>query len=254
MEGTGTDTISKAEEGSATNGSPSVDVSEAAIAIRKYVENAKTDAKEVAEMKTAFASLLADSQTKLADIETARTQALGAATKIEDHQNVVATKSAHIQDALQHADKVRDDLDKQLIAATQHATDSEGQNTRSQTAANDAAKLLAEIRIAMGVADADATAVKAALASSKESADTAKGLADKSSTIESRLEAYEGKLAALEAHSMDQLKTIEGLLPGATSAGLAHAFDQRRQTFLEPRRKWKSGSSVQLWLSFSLQR
>ena len=86
--------------------------------------------------------MIAEAHVHLTEITNAKAQALAAATKIEDHQTVVATKSAHIQGALEHADKVRDDLDKQLIAATQHATDTEGQKTRSQTAATDVAKLL----------------------------------------------------------------------------------------------------------------
>ena len=66
-----------------------------------------------------------------------------------------------------------------------------------------------------------------------------KSLAEKSVTVEERIAAYESRLADLESQCAAQLKTIVGLLPGATSAGLAHAFDERRQTFLQPQRKWE---------------
>lgn len=58
--------------------------------------------------------------------------------------------------------------------------------------------------------------------------------------MEKSIAVYENRLADLESQCAAQLKTIEGLLPGATSAGLAHAFNERRQTFLQPQRKWEN--------------
>ena len=91
----------------------------------------------------------------------------------------------------------------------------------------------------MGAVEVDATAVKAALASSKESAALSKELADKAKTIQSQIEEYENRLAGFEKQCAGQLKTIESLLPGATSAGLAHSFDERRKTFLKPHALWQ---------------
>lgn len=221
-----------------------IDVDEARAAvfmanIKESTETAKEAAREASESRRLTAVALTDAQSKLADINNASTQAIAAMTKIVDDQAVIATKSDHIQHAQIHADTVRAKLDRVLTAATQHATDAEGLKTRAQTAADNAATVLSEVRTTKGTIEANAVAIGAALTIAKESADLAKSLADKSSTIESRIADYESKLAELEKKSMDQLKTIEGLLPGATSAGLAHAFDQRRQTFLEPKRKWE---------------
>lgn len=66
-----------------------------------------------------------------------------------------------------------------------------------------------------------------------------KGLSDKAQSVEKRIADYEARLAELEKQSKEQLKTIIGLLPGATSAGLAAAFDERRQSFLSPTKKWQ---------------
>lgn len=66
-----------------------------------------------------------------------------------------------------------------------------------------------------------------------------KGLSDKAQTVEKRIANYEARLAELEQQSKEQLKTIIGLLPGATSAGLAAAFDERRKSFLSPTQKWQ---------------
>ena len=221
-----------------------IDVDEARAAvfmasIKESTETAKEAAREASESQRLTAVALTDAQSKLADINNASTQAIAAMTKIVDDQAVIATKSDHIQHAQIHADTVRANLDRVLTAATQHATDAEGLKARAQTAADNTATVLSEVRTTKGTTEANAVAIGAALTIAKESADLAKGLADKSSTIESRIADYESKLAELGKKSMDQLKTIEGLLPGATSAGLAHAFDQRRQTFLEPKRKWE---------------
>ena len=66
-----------------------------------------------------------------------------------------------------------------------------------------------------------------------------KGLADKAKTVQKELGGYEAELEGLIEASKKQLTTITDLLPGATSAGLAHAFDQRRQSFLKPSTRWQ---------------
>jgi hypothetical protein len=208
-------------------------------AIKDSSEIAKTAANGAIESQKQAAQALADAQSKLVEINNAGTQTVAAMTKVVDDQAVIATKSDHIQNAQIHADQVRASLDRVLTTATQQATDAEGLKARAQTAADNVAQVLSAVRATKGTVDVDADAIAAALTVAEESVETTRGLAERSNTIEARIEAYETKLAALEDQCMDQLKTIEGLLPGATSAGLAHAFDQRRQTFLEPKRKWE---------------
>lgn len=181
----------------------------------------------------------AAAQAKLSEITAASTTATAARTKIADEQAVIAAKSEHIQGAQEHADKVRAELDRVQTAATQQATEAEGLRTRAQAAADSAAELLAAIRAQKTSVEADATEVVAARDLAKASAATAKGLADKSDTTEERLAAYEKRLAELDQQAAEQLKTITELLPGATSTGLAHAFDDRRKTFLSPATKWQ---------------
>ncbi len=225
------------------------DVSEASIEIRKHVESTKSALKEATEAKASIANILAEAQSKSAEISTAKTEALAAKTKIEADQTVIATKSAHIQDAQEHADKVRANLDREHTAATKHATDAEGQKTRAQSAADSATELLTNVRTTKATAETDAEAIATMRKSAEESTAIAKGLADKSTTIEKRIMEYEAQLEELKVQCATQLKTIESLLPGAASAGLAHDFDKRRQTFLGPQRKWENrflGSVVAL--------
>ena len=232
------------EENNGKTDGPSVDTilknaQDRMASIKELVEPAKAAAKEAAESQRLTAAALTDAQAKLADITTTATLAVSARTQITDEQGVIATKSEHIQQAQVHADKVRADLDRALTAATQQVTAAEAHKSNAQLSAEDAAKLLADIRTTKGSVETDGAAVVTARKTAEESASVTKGLADKSDTIETRIAAYEKRLGELDTQCADQLKTIESLLPGATSAGMAHDLDKRRQTFLEPQRKWE---------------
>lgn len=207
--------------------------------IEQMAEAAKKAASMAADSQRSIAELLSDAEAKLSEISSVATQALAAKTQITDEQAVIATKSDHVQKAQEHADKVRADLDRVLTAATQQATETEGQKSRAQSAADETAKVLMDIRTAKGSIDSDTAEVGALLESAKEAAATIKNLAEVSATVESRVADYEKRLAELERQSNSQLQTITGLLPGATSVGLAHAFDVRRQTFQKPSVRWQ---------------
>lgn len=207
--------------------------------LRELVESARTSETAAAEAEKLTSTALTDAQGKLAEITATATQAIAAKTKITDDQAVIATKSDHIQQAQEHADKVRGELDRALTAARAEVTASEAQKSAAQTVAEEAAKLLTAIRTTKGTIDTDGTAVGAVRKAAEDAAAVTQGLADKSKTVEERIAAYEQRLSELGTQGAEQLKTIESLLPGATSAGLAHAWDQRRQTFLKPQRQWE---------------
>jgi hypothetical protein len=185
------------------------------------------------------AALLAKIEAQQTDISATATLAVAAKTQISDAQGVIATKSAHIQDAQTHADKVRADLDRALTAAQAKLTEVEGNSDRVKAAADAATALQAALAATKAAGEADAASVKSAATTAAADAATSKKLADKAATVESRIAAYEARLAEFEQKATKQLQDIVDLLPGATSAGLAHAFDQRRKTFLEPSKLWQ---------------
>jgi len=221
------------------NGGPSESVEDRLGALNQAVEAARTSASAATESQAQIAAALAEAQAKAAEVAAAATQAVAAGTKITDLQTVIATKSEHIQDAQVHADKVRADLDRTLTETTTKATEAEGLKSRAQTAADTATALLTEIRTTKGAVETDATTISETRKAAEEAAASVKGLADKSATVETRIADYEKRLAQLDAESAERLKTIETLLRGATSAGLAHSFDARRQTFLKPQHRWQ---------------
>ncbi len=200
---------------------------------------AGTSRDSAAESQKLVATVLNDAKTKLAEITTAATQAVAANTKITDAQAVIATKSAHIDDAQKHADTVRADLDRELTAAKQQATATEAQQSKAESAAESAVKLLAEVEKTKGSVETDVATIETARKTAVESAATTKGLADKSVTIETRVADYEKRLAELDTQCAAQLKEIENLLPGATGAGLASSFNERRKAFLKPQNRWQ---------------
>lgn len=210
--------------------------SEESIAL---INAAKATANTTTETQAAAAAAFADAQNKIAEIANTATAAVSAKTQIADEQGIIAAKSAHIQAAQEHADTVRTNLDRALTAATQSATEVEGFKARSQTAADSATTLLGEIRTAKGSVDAEALAATESRQGAEAAAAIAKGLADKSTTIEQRVTGYEERLGDLLTASESRLKQIEELLRGATSVGLAHAFDARRKTFLRPYIWWQ---------------
>lgn len=132
------------------------------------------------EILTRAKGALTDVQAKISDITCIATQAIAAKTAIADDQAVIATKSAHIQNAQDHADKVRAELDRVLIAARAQATEVEGLKARAQVATDGSPALLTEIRTTKGLVDAEAPAITTARQNAEESAAVAKGLADKS--------------------------------------------------------------------------
>lgn len=215
----------------------------AAVASHTKISELASTVEALAKSAEANSSLsataLAETQAKAMDAGTAATQAIAAKTQIVDAQAVIATKSQHIQEAQEHADKVRGELDRTVTSTTQHATEAEGLKSRAQSAADTSASLLLEIKASRTAAETDREATKQLSEESLQATTVSKDLAAKAAVVEERIGGYEDRLAQLEVQCDLQLKRIVELLPGAASTGLAVAFDQRRQTFLKPSLRWQ---------------
>lgn len=207
--------------------------------LMKLLSEAKTAAAEAAESRRLTGAALTEAQAKLAETNTVATAAAAAGAQITADAAAIAAHSANIGEAQAHAAKVRGELDKTATQATQSATTAEGLQTRTQAAADAAAALLVEVQASKAAADTGVAAVNETLDQSKLSAAQTKALADKSKTVEEVIAAYEEKLKLIQAEAAQKLKTVEQLLPGATSAGLAHEFNARAGSFRTPRVRWQ---------------
>jgi hypothetical protein len=74
--------------------------------------------------------------------------------------------------------------------------------------------------------------------SAKAKAELVNELVDKSLELQKKVSEYESNLTNLKSEFVVMKDKIEGLLPGATSAGLASAFSSQRKHFEGEREKW----------------
>lgn len=207
--------------------------------ITQLAESAKAAAAEASTSQQKLDAILADVKTKAANVTDIASHAIAASSQINDAQAVVAKKSEHIEEARKHADTVRAALDTASTAATKQATDADGQRTRAQSAAAAVTEQLAAVRTVKGTVDTDAAAITAARKLAEQSTVATKALADTAASIQERITAYEKRLAELDSQCTTQLTEITRLLPGATSAGLATAWDKRSQSFKDPAKHWQ---------------
>lgn len=67
---------------------------------------------------------------------------------------------------------------------------------------------------------------------------TINDLAIKAAVTDQKISEYETAISEISEKSKKQLEEIVGLLPAATSAGLASQFNERRAEFLKPQENW----------------
>lgn len=175
---------------------------------------------------------------------TSRIEALK--TQVEQSAQVAATRSAHIEEGRVYVDKKRAEIDVLLNTAQQSASSAESCHQASHASSANIATLHVGAQKIKAETDSNAAAVAAVLEDCNGHAVTTRALADKAETTEKRIAEYESRLAALETAANERLKTIDSLLPGAASAGLASAFNQRRVHFKWPQRVWQGMFVVSL--------
>lgn len=157
----------------------------------------------------------------------------------EGTQGVIATMSEHIEGGRIHADKVRGEIDRLCTEAQQSATNAESQHQTSQTSLENLNKLYTSAQTVKANTESIAETVAKVRQQCEDHAATAKKLADIADATEKKVSAYETRLGELDQMAADRLKTIEGLLSGAASTGLASAFSKRRAHFKWPQVIWQ---------------
>jgi hypothetical protein len=207
--------------------------------VSELAASVKSQHDAVGAAALAVEKLSVDAKGKFDEVAAVATKALAASTQINDQQGVIAAKSAHIEDAKSHADKVRAELDRALTAATNKATEAEAITARTSATADGIAKLNDAAKSAKIEIDSNAAAIKKALETSTQDSQKTKSLADIALGTEERVNSYQTTLTDLHKKSQEKLAEIHSLLPGATSAGLAHAFDARGNKFTQPSKLWQ---------------
>lgn len=184
-----------------------------------------------------------------ASLETLRTHAEAASAsasrievlkdQVEQSAEVAAQRSKHIEDGRRYVDEKRAEIDGLLTTAKQSATNTEAQHQAARTSIEQLTEFNLAVQKRKADAERDSEAIASLLDDCNQHAETMKALAEKATTTETRIADYESRLAQLETTAKERLTTIESLLPGAASAGLASAFNQRRAHFKWPQRVWQ---------------
>lgn len=214
-------------------------IADVQAALEQHSRNAAAAISAATEAQTQSTATMSEAQAKLQEISAVATQAVAAKAQITDAQAVIATKSDHIEGAQKHADQVRGQMDRALTATHAGATEVDGLKARTVSVADSVTQMQAAVTKSNADVAANAESVRQLLAAATSAMADVKALADKAEHTKKTIADYEARLTDFEKQSNEQLKTIVGLLPGATSAGLASAFDTRRQSFLEPSRRWQ---------------
>ena len=212
---------------------------DALASIQEHASVASSAASAAADSQRLAAAAHADAAAKAIEVSAFATKGAATMAQLADTQAVIATKSDHIEEARGHADKVRADLDRTLTSAVQQTTEAEGLKARIQSATDLATTALTSVQTSKALVESEQAAIAASKEVAKASSESLKSLSELARLVDARVAGYEARLKELESQCDHQLATIIDLLPGATSAGLASAFDARRKTFLSPSRKWQ---------------
>jgi hypothetical protein len=210
-------------------------LADANAALDKISESTPKFAAAATEMelrRTTVAAAATDVEAKLTAIATA-------ASEVEVKRAAVAAHTQQIDGDQKRATELRGELESLLVNARQTQAETDGLKQGVESAKSSATQAIAEIQAAKASVDQNAKDVTSVLAASNSAFTKTKAIADKADTIEQRVKDYEAKLVEISAQCEAQLEAIKSLLPGATSAGLASAFDQRRTTFLKPSKRWQ---------------
>jgi len=161
-------------------------------------------------------------------------------TQVEQSAQVADARSQHIEEGRQYVDKKRAEIDVVLNTAQLSASNAESQHQAARTSSENLTILYVAAQKVKADTESNSEEVASLLSDCNQHATTTKALADKAEITEKRIAEYESRLAQLESTANERLKTIESLLPGAASAGLASAFNQRRKHFKWPQRVWQT--------------
>lgn len=215
------------------------DLSELIEKARASYEGTKASETEAQKQLKQIADILSNANALSEKLTDVRPKIDAAAAEVEAKRSAVNTQAQQVDAAQKRASEVRGDLDSVLASVKQSQTEAEGFKKSVEECNASTTATAANIVVSKATVDANAKAVAQALAESKAATANTKALADIAAELKQRVEEYEAKLNDLNEKCGAQLQAITDLLPGATGAGLAAAFNDRRETFVKPRVRWQ---------------
>ena len=183
------------------------DASQATVALRGTAE---ADARAISEAR-------ATAEREATETTSAKTAATAAAATVEKTQT----------DALAAASKVSEEA--AAISAARLAAEASGTAVQGSQA---------QVSEAAASVSAHAASIDQWAKESKALADAMSEIVARAKDTDARVSGYETELGRLKGAFGQLHAKIEGLLPGATSAGLAAAFREQKKRFAGPQKRW----------------
>ncbi len=164
-------------------------------------------------------------------------------SQVEQHSQATAPLTSAAEEALNALEKAKKGTEKIELLETDAKTTFQNISSLCENAENKNAEILE----AKELAENQLEKAKNTLKEIKSHAEITSGLSDKASQTESTIETleeelrkakneYEERLQVINTDYDSLFEKIEGLLPGATSAGLASSFKERTDIYYKPRR------------------
>ena len=210
-------------------GSRTADAVRNTEAARSEAESARDDAKktadETASMKTTVENDLEGYRTQLSSL-------VEAATSDKESTGSLAEAAVQLEEDIK--------TDRQNLATlttewNQFQQKIQADQASATTALQEIEEAKSEAAEFRGNSEEQLSAL---LTKVKADQKTTGSLASRAKEIEGKIDGYETKLSGMTGECGELLSKIEGLLPGATSAGLAESFQKAKEKHKTTRRVW----------------
>ena len=109
-----------------------------------------------------------------------------------------------------------------------------------------------EVNTLKGQITAHAEDIRTKAEQARAHSTTISDIAQRADTLEQRLNTQQVSLQALEKRNQELLEKLEGLLPGATSAGLASSYRLQKEIWSGPRKFWAATFLLAMVALFSV--
>lgn len=195
----------------------------------------------LAALNSAKASV--DSDVKV--IEDRRKEADQANIAVNQATAKVTATSTAASEHLNEIAKVKESADNQLTATSDSAKAAADALTEANSARDTAVKASTDVTQLLTLATQDQSAISQRVQGATTLLEQAQASEEKLKTITEHLAqsdetaiGYEQRLKELTSEVQALKERVEGLLPGATSAGLASSFNKQRLRFSGPQIQW----------------
>jgi len=188
----------------------------------------------VAALNTGKATI--DADIKL--VEDRRKEVDQAAIKVVKAAEVGAARLTEIDSSKESADSALKLTNDALKTATQAGTNTEAAKEQAEKLSTEAAALTTSISNFHTATKQRADETEALLAQARTSEANLKKVLDHLAKSDEIATGHEERVAKLELDLKSLMERVEGLLPGATSAGLASSFNKQKERFVAPQKQW----------------